>query len=97
MPRKSPSGVVVPVPSLVAPVTVVVAIATPLLLTAAAATAASAIGIGCPIEGLDGSTTKKKRKKRISLSRPVKPLERILIPPKFAASARCSYVPRPPR
>ena len=72
-----------PVPSLVAPVTVVVAIATPLLLTAATAAAASAIGIGCPIEGLDGSTTKKGKKKRISFPDQTTPFERILIPPRL--------------
>ena len=79
--RKSHLGMVMPVPSLVAPVTVVVVVATPLLLTAtAAAAAASAIGIGCPIEGLDGSTTKKKKKKRISFPDQTTPLERMPIP-----------------
>ena len=79
VPRGVFSRVVMPVPSLVAPVTVVVVVATPLLLTSAAA---SAIGIGCPVEGLDGSTTKKTKKNKISFPRPDNPLgKQILIPP----------------
>lgn len=87
---------VMPVPSLVAPVTIVVAIATPLLLTAPAATAASAIGIGCPIEGLDGSTTKKKKRKESASPGQTTLLKEYPSHPDRSI-CRCSYVPRPPR